>query len=514
MVCLLACSSKPEQIVAQCQSPGTIIYVDPTAAPGGTGETWECALQDLQPAIAIANSGQQIWVAAGTYKPHVTDQAVGFQLETGVKMYGGFLGLSHPTAPEDDLGDRDFINNETILSGDIDGDGVLDSDNSHSVVRADNALASAELNGFIVELGYGGSGTGNNRHGAGIYCPVDSAPTLANLIVHTNAAVSAGPGTEPFVKGGGLYVGGTQGATMSISDCAFLSNESDYYGGGALVEDQASNVQFERCVFDSNHTDQQGGGLAVYGGTVILDDCDFTQNDAGGPSAQTANGGGIYMQRSTVTLRGCNLRENQAVADAATGGGLHNDHLVTLKMIRCTFVQNSVEAESVHGGGGAFLDNGTLLDCVFQANEVIDTGAGPAGTGGGVLCGSVSVVNSLFYDNYAWRGGAISQYFGGDNSTFINCTVTQNAAGDPSSGGGGGGFVFDAGSLPNPPRVLNSIAWGNTDQGDSIENAQILNAIGTLLTVSHSDIQDADAGDANIPFGGSANGNLTTIRSS
>ena len=67
-------------------------------ADGNSGTSWKTAFVTLQQALTTATSGDQIWIAAGTYKP--TQQAgngtenrdMAFVLKAGVKIYGGFAG--------------------------------------------------------------------------------------------------------------------------------------------------------------------------------------------------------------------------------------------------------------------------------------------------------------------------------------------------------------------------------------------------------------------------------------
>ena len=98
-----------------------VIYVDDDASLGGDGQIWETAYKYLQDALTAAESGDEIWVIEGTYKP---DQGAGivpgdreatFQLINGVAMYGGFAG------GETSRDQRDAVTNVTILSGDLAG---------------------------------------------------------------------------------------------------------------------------------------------------------------------------------------------------------------------------------------------------------------------------------------------------------------------------------------------------------------------------------------------------------
>ena len=75
----------------------------------------------------VAASGDEVWVAAGTYKPTGgADQTISFNPPAGVKIYGGFAGT------ETSRGQRDWITNKTILSGDLQG-----NDNANNRVKID-----------------------------------------------------------------------------------------------------------------------------------------------------------------------------------------------------------------------------------------------------------------------------------------------------------------------------------------------------------------------------------------
>ena len=92
-----------------------IWYVDQNATGGPqVGFSWATAFTDLQQALEKVQYNDQVWVAAGVYKPTTTNvRNMAFILKNGVKVYGGFKG------DETAVTQRDPVANLTRLSGDI-----------------------------------------------------------------------------------------------------------------------------------------------------------------------------------------------------------------------------------------------------------------------------------------------------------------------------------------------------------------------------------------------------------
>ena len=114
-----------------------VIFVDHQATGGNNGTTWQDAYTDLQVALGAVPPSPphtyQIWVASGTYKPDTDtglDREKSFVLRDSVELYGGFARGEDPAFDENDdptfdFSSRDFVLNETILSGDMpDNDSV------------------------------------------------------------------------------------------------------------------------------------------------------------------------------------------------------------------------------------------------------------------------------------------------------------------------------------------------------------------------------------------------------
>ncbi len=165
-----------------------VIYVNHAASGSDDGSSWTNAYTDLQDALTVATSGDEIWVAQGTYYPTSgTDLYISFMLKDGVALYGGFA------ATETLRSQRNWENNSTVLSGDIGTQGIT-SDNSYHVVTSNGLDNTAILDGFTV-TGGNADGSDSDDNGGGIY-NTNSNPTLNNLIVSSNSA---------DFYGGGIY---------------------------------------------------------------------------------------------------------------------------------------------------------------------------------------------------------------------------------------------------------------------------------------------------------------------
>lgn len=232
-----------------------------------------------------------------------------------------------------------------------------------------------------------------------------------------------------------------------------------------------------------------GGGLDVYGAGMFntnntdptVANCTFTGNSA------NSDGGGMYNHSDcNPTVTNCTFSNNSAGGD---GGGMFNfecDPTVT----NCTFTNNSADDG---GGMGGHRSNAKLTNCNFRSNPATSDGGGMWNHM--CLLNNPTLTNCSFSSNSAIGSGGGIYNFESD-PTLTNCSLSSNSA----SGSGGG--IYDSSS---DPTLANCILWGNTDSGGSDESAQIH---GGTPVVTFSCIEDSNANDANIPFGGAANHNI------
>jgi Right handed beta helix region len=238
---------------------GNVILVDRDAAGDNNGSSWEDAYTDLQDALEDAADGDKVWVAAGIYAPtHRFDpgdsRSATFQLINGVALYGGF----DPSVGDVGWEDRDWVNNVTILSGDI-GIAGDPSDNSYHVFYHPLELAldgSAILDGFTVS---GGNADADWPHysGGGIFND-GASPAVTNCTFANNSANQ---------RGGGIY---NFFASPKVTNCTFSGNSASL--GGGMHNYDLSFPEVTNCTFSGNEA-SEGGGIYNYHSSPMLTNC-------------------------------------------------------------------------------------------------------------------------------------------------------------------------------------------------------------------------------------------------
>jgi hypothetical protein len=450
------------------------IYVDASATGANNGTSWTNAYTSLQTGLADAGSGDEIWVAAGVYKPAPPggNRAISFQLANGVGLYGGFP-VGGGTFEQ-----RDPDVHVTTLSGDLNGnDGpnfANNGENTYHVVKSQNLTAATVMDGFLVTAGNAsGPLLADKRGGGGHFADNNGAGSLS--ILHCRF-----DGNACLLGGGGLFL---DRGDVQVTDCLFMGNASSDAGGGAYTLGETPLV--ENCVFEGNVATEHGGGLAISSALTptTIRDCTFDENIAG------FGGGGLFYgfpsaAGQPLNLFACELSGNQSLPNGVNygGGGLYVQD-AQINLIGCSIIDNAASRD----GGGAYLDpqasNGTsarLINSRFIGNTTTDQ------AGGGVFLvtgQSTDIINCVFAWNAAagFGGGLASPTGGGGpGRSVVNSTFAHNSAGAP----GGGVLLAD-----NDDEVANCVAWANSDSTGTGENAQILTS-GGVNSVNYSIIQN------------------------
>jgi hypothetical protein len=297
-------------------------FVKADAVGFNNGSNWQDAYADLQYALAVAEAGDEIWVAAGTYTPgEPGDRTVTFELKRGVAIYGGFTGF------ETDHLERDPARYVTVLNGDLLGNDLevaepqdlqrepTRADNSYHVVTGNKADETSILDGFVITGGNAnGSGHSNgggmiNVSSTGGSLPAD--PTVVNCTFHGSLASR---------RGGGVY---SSGGSPIFVNCTFLRNHvlgsANIPDGGGGMYNLNASPKVQDCTFRRNTTGGRGAGMYNSGGSQTIIRCLFKENEAFiSYSDDTRVGGGILSLGSTTVIRECVFAENSA----ANGGGV------------------------------------------------------------------------------------------------------------------------------------------------------------------------------------------------
>jgi hypothetical protein len=265
-----------------------IRYAKPAATGSGDCSSWANACT-FQNALTGAASGDELWVAAGGYKPTTgTDRSATFQLKSGVAIYGGFAGT------ETARSQRNPAVNVTTLSGEIGAAGY--SDNSYHIVTG---ATGATLDGFTITAGNANGSGGYTDYGGGMWNN-NSSPVLTNLALRGNAAN----------YGAGMLNYG--GSNPSLTNVTFSGNAAAHNGGGLF--NSYSDPILTNVTISGNTAANWGGGL-LNDGNPTMTNVTFAGNSA-------AVGGGIYTYGSrTPHIYNTILWGNTA----ADGAQVYND---------------------------------------------------------------------------------------------------------------------------------------------------------------------------------------------
>lgn len=290
-----------------------LLYVAPTPRGSADCSTWTDACS-LQTALASAVDGDQIWVERGEYKPSPPgNRSASFSLKAGVQVYGGFTG------DEDDLTERDWLANPTVLSGDIDNNDLTDptgvitistnivGNNSYHVVTASGGITeSTRLDGFAITGGSANVAAPDNSGGG--MKNVNSSPVIANVIFSGNRAGEGG-GMHNFQSNPLLVNVIFSGNRSCASGCGMENAESspvltnvvfrnnDASHGGGMLNGALSSPHLTNVLFSGNSASVNGGAINnSTNSSPILVNITFSGNNAG------RYGGAIFNYWASLTM--------------------------------------------------------------------------------------------------------------------------------------------------------------------------------------------------------------------
>lgn len=266
----------------------------------------------IQEAMAAAEPGDTVFVAAGTYTDvNEVEIIPGLTFEAVVNMKPGVTLLGNPEAPESVI----IQGTESVL-----GIFCQNADSTTSII---GLTVTGSMSGIMGRM---------------------ASPTISNCRLIANQSAS------PYSSGGGMY---GDYFSPTISDCVFTQNAATS-GGGATFANESFPV-LHRCTFTNNHaitTSQNkghGGGLTVVQSSVArLYDCVMTGNEA------DSVGGAFNIRDADVHMVGGSISQNLATY---LGGGFALQSRTHLELTNVTVTENM----STLQGGGFFLNGDAVL---------------------------------------------------------------------------------------------------------------------------------------------------------
>ena len=425
-------------IIATTALTAKTIYVKADATGSDNGTSWANAYVLLQSALEDAVAGDEIWVAAGTYKPTAKagtgteDRHKAFVMKAGVALYGGFIGT------ESTLAARQLppfgTPSPTILSGDLDGDGELsDGDAYHVVISATDENNAGSIDGFCITGGnanndgyisFGALDMANNN-GAGM-CVRSSSPTITNVTIINNAASGSG---------GGMY---NRFTSVVMTNVFISNNTATNYGGGVYYG--SSSATLTNVIIRGNSATDSGGGIYNGSSSPSITNITISENSA-------EYGGGMYNSSSSPSVTNCTISGNSA---NSYGGGMDNDYNSYPVFTNVAIIGNYAQ----YSGGGILNhpdSHPTFINVTISGNSAYDGGgmnndydAHPTLQNTIVWGNSSGIYNSCPDSNVTYHNCLVQDRNDASNNCLPASGINENAVfvslqpatpGNPTTGG-------------------------------------------------------------------------------
>ena len=490
-----------------------IIYVDASVSPGGNGQTWGTAYKYLQDALnKPPASGDQIWVAEGTYKPDASISVVEDLVTTGLSMpFGIALDVAGGKMYWTDYGtdkvqraNMDGSNVEDLLTGLSNPVGIgLDVAGSkmYFIENGTGKIQHANLDGSGVEdlvtgldwpQGIALDVAGGKMYWTDAYTKkvqranvsdggnVEDLVTTGLSVPYSIALDVAGgkmywadAGTDKIQRANMSDGGNVEDLVTTVLSIPY-SIALDVDAGKMYWTDSGTDkIQRANMSDGSSVEDLVTTGLSYPTGIALdVDAGKMYWMDYGTDKIQRANMfGGSGDRTATFQL----INDVAIYGGFPSGGGDWNSREPNAHETILSgdlngddgpdFVNN--DENSYHVVTGSRTDETAILDG-FTITGGNANGFGQYDYGGGMYNSynsSPTVTNCTFSGNSAERGGGMCNYGNTSSPTVVNCTFSGNSADY-----GGGGMYNYSGS----PTVTNCTFSGNSasESGGGMENYQ------------------------------------------
>ncbi|HEU5364314.1 MAG TPA: GEVED domain-containing protein, partial [Hanamia sp.] len=212
-------------------------YVKQNAPAGGDGFSWSSALQEITTAFGLATVGDTIKVTNGVYKA-ATIATQYLTPKDSMVVLGGYPDTGNPTDAQ-----RDFVNNQTVISGEI---GTPDITDNVQALMYIGSLTQLVIDGFIFEKANNVYGSSNSWGPIGVY---KSTFVLRNSVIRNNHHSNSD-------RAGGAALKVTSSSVVSLENVIIENNKIDKWSHtGSLVRIENSSLNLLNCVIAKNSND-------------------------------------------------------------------------------------------------------------------------------------------------------------------------------------------------------------------------------------------------------------------
>lgn len=519
--------------------PNDIFFAKTQASGNADATSWEDA-SDFQTAITKASnsSGKKIiFLEKGLHRVDEKMKNRAFQLQSGVKVYGGF-DSNNPNLKK--YLATNYKNYKLKIAFD-----AQDSRLGRDLTVTKLARMANTTSGTIVEMrdlkdevlfdGIVFENNSNLNYTSGAVWASNSKVKFKNIIFRNLQAKYAS----------GVYA---KDSELDFENCEFNNNKANFYGSLAVKK---SKLKIKNSTFSSN-TANYGAAIYSEDSQAQIINSEFLRNTANSNPASIGEMydaiGTIYSNRSKIKIENSLFKNN----NAKNGASIYNRY-AQLEVVNSKFSNNSVDTDpnpqnGRNGGGAIFSENSDLIitNSNFDNNKSARGGAvysfsdtkinltnnifenNESYFGGALYLGSskdFSLSSLAFIDNLAkGSGGAIystqnkksiiknstfsknkAKFAGGifsyqDNISFVNLSVFKNTAQEQAGGilikteNGTIGYTPDA-------KIINSVIYDNIANNSKNETAKVQN-IGisknvTNLQIKHSLVNEDSNSNAN-----------------
>lgn len=327
---------------------GTILLVKNNAIGNNNGLTWSDAYTSLQSALSKANTCpniEEIWVAAGTYKPSAypigcvfcsSPRDYTFHIRDSLKIFGGFAGT------EMGIAERNLTLNQTILSGDYNDDDLITGEGADLII----------------------SGNAENVH-------------------HVVFSLNASPNDKGVTIDGFHITGGNANIDVNI---VVNGNNLNRSNGGACLLYNGKNHLKNNTIYGNYAI--AGGGLLQNNGSLSLESNKIYNNEAGQQTPMISGSGGGMSIFQTIVKMSNNVFYNNKCH--LFGGAYYSNNNIDT-------IYNTVFFNNHSDFGGAIdfnNSNANTVNNTFYENSALSFGGAIRSTSG-----SIKIKNNIFWMN-------------------------------------------------------------------------------------------------------------------